>query len=455
MIEPRKLEWLNDLSCNGSVVASLYLKEAYSEGQGVEKDDEKVYKYTCYAALGGDLGSAIDLYNSGRDAVSGFAEDNKDPRRPPYLDQGTSVERTEDREDGLYIFYKSRLNEMLRMTQKGDNEGYVHPYELGSYTVYEKGRKDPAEIIAGIDPSLAEKYPPKKVFDHNEMEGRYSEKGVGGALEYLEGCDDALCWRELFRFYGMGLERDPAKALENLVAIAEKGNVLARDAVAYITGFHPKGYDARYPMRTKEEQKKLKESRKANVPYEWDFYQVADRSLIQDSIAWTLIRMLYDIDPYGICSDGAYSNRIGGREDEVLSTHPDNDLVSDPPTFVFKPSGLELDWYKYAWRSMESSENLSVGEVLGVFRLLVEHKALGKEIPKGTTKELLALPMYLAKVPDELKERVEEICGLSTTNLFGWACSSSLDTFHQSPDQEARRVIRGIEKDLNGEDRGI
>ncbi len=137
-----------------------------------------------------------------------------------------------------------------------------------------------------------------------------------------------------------------------------------------------------------------------------------DRSMLETSPEWLILMMLMNIDEYGNCYDSVRMTVDGCYEDDVMLTRRDNQDEAGPPTFVFKPSGYSMGWYKHAWKSPEQSENLSIGEIRRVLRLCIEHLIYGREIPNGTTKELISLPMHKYAPSDDM---ADEILGIART----------------------------------------
>ena len=358
-----------------------------------------------------------------------------------------------DREDAVYLFGRIERQDRMRNAYNGDNEGYLNPCDVCKYIVLSKNKLDPAELIAEIDPSLADKYPPRNhsEFDWFAMQNEFVENGIDGVMAHLGGSDDAECWRCLFRFYGLGTETNPKRALEGLVELAEKGHDMSRDAVVFITGFHPRVYDERYPMRTADdcEQAGGTLSTDTSDNPTSGYYPMADRSLIQDSIEWKLVELLYGMDPWGYCLIPDFTNEEGGYGDSVLYTRCPDQYEPGPPALEFRPSGYCMNWYKTSWRSPEQSENLSIGEILKIFRLLIEHKAMGREIPAMSTRDALSLPVLQVEVPVGLRDRVDRICKSSKRNLSGLISVSFMDTYSPSPDQMAESIIRRFEREGN------
>lgn len=72
-----------------------------------------------------------------------------------------------------------------------------------------------------------------------------------------------------------------------------------------------------------------------------------------------------------------------------------------------------MGWYKYPWRDPEISENLSVGEIRRIWRLCIDHLLNGREIPTGSTFDIVTMSPARVDVPDGLRERVDRVCAIS------------------------------------------
>lgn len=59
----------------------------------------------------------------------------------------------------------------------------------------------------------------------------------------------------------------------------------------------------------------------------------------------------------------------------------DDDVISDLPNFVHKPSGFELSWYKYALRDSYMNKNISFDELMDIMEDCKKSFEVDKEIP--------------------------------------------------------------------------
>lgn len=99
-------------------------------------------------------------------------------------------------------------------------------------------------------------------------------------------------------------------------------------------------------------------------------YSGPSRPSMQDGIEWRIITNLIRSGYYGECY-GDSVNDSGGYEDDVIPIRSyswADENITDPgilarPNLLFKPPGLNMEWYKYPRCGVEMSENLSMGEV--------------------------------------------------------------------------------------------
>ena len=439
---------LRRLACNGSRSAAVFLKGFYKG-----KDRHQEFKYTCYAALAGDLPSAIELYDRDLDVLKGFADDDLERRNShdPHL----IPERMEIRSNSTLAF--GHYSDWTKKDYGGLNEGYIHPDDAGYYEVLKRDTVDPSELIASIDRKSAERYPSKKKSPVDEasrieVDGIYDPKRREKIFSELDDSETGRYWKAMFRYLGIGTYRNGDAALREMLDLSENGNSFADDAIVYMTGYQPESYRQRCPMYTEEDLKNMFDPDWPDDPRMY-YYEVADRVLIEDSIEWEILSLLtglYNECNFGYTDYEEMENEEGGYSDDVVYTRADNQSEPGPPTFVFKPSGYSMGWYKYAWRSPEQSENLSIGEILRIWRLCIEHILWGREIPKGTTREILDLPIYTAEVPDDLKDRIKAVFERAPCNNAGLVCITYANTFEEddrrgSNENRAREILEGLQ----------
>ena len=78
---------------------------------------------------------------------------------------------------------------------------------------------------------------------------------------------------------------------------------------------------------------------------------------------------LYDngFDGYGHYQDEVEANERGGYTNETFEINPyywgENEDEANKPNFIFKPTGLQISWYKYPLRDSYSSEPLTTEQL--------------------------------------------------------------------------------------------
>lgn len=91
---------------------------------------------------------------------------------------------------------------------------------------------------------------------------------------------------------------------------------------------------------------------------------------------WNLLLRATKTD-WGGWSDGE-QNKYGGFHNDFFDIRPyyewfgTEEFDVPEPNFEFRPYNLQMNWYKYPWRSAECNRELSIQQVLNVFRLCIE-----------------------------------------------------------------------------------
>ncbi len=422
------------LASQGSRSAAVQLRNRYSSGPN--EDSRLAYKFTCYAALAGDMESIENLRSQGRLVCTFFPED---------LDTGwihfplDHSRRSEDLGHTVLIPVKS--NVPRRQGDPSLNVGYRHPDSFGRYEHRMVDFIRPEDLVAGVEkPStrgymFSERYWP----DCSDMEDWLDAEPFGEEYDEI----DARFFRDVFQYLGIGTGRDEDAAIRDLLDMAIQGNRNAADMISYAIGYEPETFLARFPDRTAEEETELISRTGEDDPRRL-YHEVADGRMLGDSPEWRILSMLTHIDPWGLSYDEEHTNGEGGYEDDVLLTRADDQYNPGPATFVFKPSGYSMGWYKNAWKSAEQSENLSMGEIRRVMRLCIEHLLYGREIPQGPTKELISMPMHLYEPPADMREDLERVARGAMTNRIGWVCTSWSWSYFDRDAEEAEKMAKDI-----------
>lgn len=96
---------------------------------------------------------------------------------------------------------------------------------------------------------------------------------------------------------------------------------------------------------------------------------------------WTVLLDLCDSDPTGSCCGPVRANGYGGFENSVFMLSPyywgmsddeDREVRSELPNFLFKPTGFEMRWYKYAFRDCRVNRPLTVEQMRRMWRICIQ-----------------------------------------------------------------------------------
>ncbi len=411
---------LQYLACNGSKSAALFLKEHYSDGPAMDKSLK--LKYASYAALAGDYDSYEQIIDGLR-WVEGFY--------PEDVILSGPYEAIDGRRYHGFI------------TVQFTGFGFNTMSRDSPFNVYDVSDED---LVGGQYP-----YRFHDVFDAVEHWplGHDMDEWVKSPMAHDEAERDGLRFHaDIFRYLGIGVERDEDAAIRDLLEMAMGGNLAAADMISFAIGYEPHTFSLKVPDRTSE-QERLRAASESHDPRKM-FYPIFNRSMIESCPEWQILSMLMHIDGYGFCSDPAHEKADGCYEDDIMLTRLDDQYEPGPPTFEFKPSGYSMGWYKYAWRSPEQSENLSMGEIRRVLRLCIEHLAYGREIPSGTTKELISLPRHLYVPSDDISDAIYSVVRTAPTNVFDVESLQYIQTFDIRHADAAETMAVEIIKVLQG-----
>lgn len=93
---------------------------------------------------------------------------------------------------------------------------------------------------------------------------------------------------------------------------------------------------------------------------------------IQD-VFYALVLNPAKMNYYGMCDRGVKGvNYRGGYENDTFCIYPfwwddDNEEEVNKPNFIYKPTGFEIEWYKYPFRSAYMNQDLSRDELILIF----------------------------------------------------------------------------------------
>ena len=89
-------------------------------------------------------------------------------------------------------------------------------------------------------------------------------------------------------------------------------------------------------------------------------YCVEPRGEYQDAFCEFLFKNKFDMYGYFECDNREYF------ENDTFIIRPyywgEDEAKQDLPNFVYKPTGLEIDWYKYPMRDAYSNQDISIDE---------------------------------------------------------------------------------------------
>lgn len=88
-----------------------------------------------------------------------------------------------------------------------------------------------------------------------------------------------------------------------------------------------------------------------------------DNRNIVNSVAWQNLLKACRLDTYGYNYGKNNTTQLGGYENDLFMINPyfwgEDDDLCEIPNFLYKPTGLEIRWYKYPFRDSYMNQNLS------------------------------------------------------------------------------------------------
>lgn len=87
---------------------------------------------------------------------------------------------------------------------------------------------------------------------------------------------------------------------------------------------------------------------------------------------WQKLLEICKCDGYGFTEDKEHETDRGGYENDIVLINPyywgNDDAIADLPNFVYKPTGLEISWYKYPFRDSYMNQELTDKELKQIWR---------------------------------------------------------------------------------------
>ena len=113
------------------------------------------------------------------------------------------------------------------------------------------------------------------------------------------------------------------------------------------------------------------------------------RGIGEDDFIWqeTFIKFMYEIglDGYGYLENNElekYKTERGGFENDTFTINPyywgEDESIMQEPNFVFKPTGLKIDWYKYPFRDSYSNKEITFEELKQILKKCKESVRVNK-----------------------------------------------------------------------------
>ena len=106
-------------------------------------------------------------------------------------------------------------------------------------------------------------------------------------------------------------------------------------------------------------------------------YHLDDRDRWQDMF-WDYFAHDFDYHMFYIPERGdeAHTTDRGGYENDIFKTNPyywgDDEDIMEEPNFIYKPTGLEIRWYKYPLRDTFFNQDISFEEGKRIFEHCAE-----------------------------------------------------------------------------------
>ena len=111
-------------------------------------------------------------------------------------------------------------------------------------------------------------------------------------------------------------------------------------------------------------------------------YPIEDRRQWED-VFWKYFEDYFDYHGYYMKEkeDPEHTTERGGYENDVFLIEPyfwgEDEEIAEKPNFVFKHTGIEVQWYKYPFRDAYCNEKVSLREADMMFKICAESMRKG------------------------------------------------------------------------------
>ena len=106
-------------------------------------------------------------------------------------------------------------------------------------------------------------------------------------------------------------------------------------------------------------------------------FPIPDRETWQDTF-WEYFGNYFDYHAFytEVVNDSKHLTDRGGYENDIFLINPyywgeDEDIMMQP-NFVYKPTGFEIQWYKYPLRDAYMNHNISLDEAKKIWERCIE-----------------------------------------------------------------------------------
>jgi len=181
------------------------------------------------------------------------------------------------------------------------------------------------------------------------------------------GCNHAAFDLGRMYFSGRFVKRDIEKAYQYMLTAARNDESEARQWIGF---FLDDEKDAVIGEEAEERNSTIRfyhrSIRSFNFP---------DRSLV-DCPEWIVLLDICDLDGHCCCCSEDLASSRGGFENDTFAIRPfywnDDKTESEIPNFIFKPTGFEIEWYKYPFRDSYMNRRLNEKQIRHIWRLCIE-----------------------------------------------------------------------------------